>query len=72
MICLIQIVRQIIFRALMIVVICEKTKADRIELYIACVIPTLHRLAKQMGTSVRIIERHYSKLTPMLKAEILG
>ncbi len=56
----------------MIVVICEKTKADRIELYIACVIPTLHRLAKQMGTSVRIIERHYSKLTPMLKAEILG
>ncbi len=32
----------------------------------------IHTLAKQMGTSVGMIERHYSKLTPMLKAEILG
>ena len=29
-------------------------------------------LAKQMGTSILMIERHYSKLTPMLKAEVLG
>ncbi len=32
----------------------------------------IHTLAKQMGTSVGMIERHYSKLTPMLKAEALG
>lgn len=32
----------------------------------------IHTLAKQMGTSVVMIERHYSKLTPMLKAEMLG
>ena len=32
----------------------------------------IHTLAKQMGTSVGMIERHYSKLTPMLKAEQLG
>jgi integrase len=32
----------------------------------------IHTLAKQMGTSVGMIERHYSKLTPMLKAEMLG
>ena len=32
----------------------------------------IHTLAKQMGTSVGMIERHYSKLTPMLKADILG
>lgn len=32
----------------------------------------IHTLAKQMGTSVGMIERHYSKLTPMLKAEELG
>ena len=32
----------------------------------------IHTLAKQMGTSVGMIERHYSKLTPMLKADMLG
>ena len=32
----------------------------------------IHTLAKQMGTSVVMIERHYSKLTPMLKADMLG
>ncbi len=32
----------------------------------------IHTLAKQMGTSVVMIERHYSKLTPMLKAEMLS
>ena len=32
----------------------------------------IHTLAKQMGTSVGMIERHYSKLTPMLKADLLG
>lgn len=32
----------------------------------------IHTLAKQMGTSVGMIERHYSKLTPMLKADVLG
>ena len=29
----------------------------------------IHSLAKQMGTSVGMIEKHYSKLTPMLMAE---
>ena len=32
----------------------------------------IHTLARQMGTSVGMIERHYSKLTPMLKADMLG
>ena len=32
----------------------------------------IHTLAKQMGTSVGMIERHYSKLTPMLSAEKLA
>lgn len=32
----------------------------------------IHTLARQMGTSVGMIERHYSKLTPMLKADELG
>lgn len=29
----------------------------------------IHTLAKQMGTSVAMIEAHYSKLTPLMKAE---
>ena len=29
-------------------------------------------LACQMGTSVSMIERHYSKLTPMMSAEKLA
>jgi integrase len=32
----------------------------------------IHTLAKQMGTSVGMIERHYSKLTPMLSADRLA
>ena len=32
----------------------------------------IHTLARQMGTSVGMIERHYSKLTPMLSAEKLA
>ena len=32
----------------------------------------IHTLAKQMGTSVGMIERHYSKLTPMMSAERLA
>ena len=32
----------------------------------------IHTLARQMGTSVVMIERHYSKLTPMLSAERLA
>jgi integrase len=32
----------------------------------------IHILAKQMGNSTAVIERHYSKLTPLLKAEALG
>jgi integrase len=32
----------------------------------------IHTLARQMGTSVAMIERHYSKLTPMLSAERLA
>ena len=32
----------------------------------------IHTLAKQMGTSIAMIERHYSKLTPMLSAEKLA
>lgn len=32
----------------------------------------IHTLARQMGTSVLMIEKHYSKITPMLKAEMLG
>ena len=29
----------------------------------------IHHLARQMGTSVKMLEKHYSKLTPMLVAE---
>jgi hypothetical protein len=29
----------------------------------------IHQLAVQMGTSVGMLEQHYSKLTPMLLAE---
>lgn len=32
----------------------------------------IHTLAKQMGTSITMIERHYSKITPMLSAEKLA
>jgi integrase len=32
----------------------------------------IHTLAKQMGTSVRILEQHYSKLTATLAAERLA
>ena len=32
----------------------------------------IHTLARQMGTSVGMIERHYSKLTPMMSAERLA
>ena len=32
----------------------------------------IHTLARQMGTSVGMIERHYSKLTPMMNAERLA
>jgi integrase len=32
----------------------------------------IHTLARQMGTSVGMIEKHYSKLTPMLSAEKLA
>jgi integrase len=32
----------------------------------------IHTLAKQMGTSVVMIERHYSKLTAMMSAEKLA
>ena len=29
----------------------------------------IHTVARQMGTSVLMLEKHYSKLTPMLSAE---
>lgn len=32
----------------------------------------IHTLARQMGTSVAMIERHYSKMTPMMSAEKLA
>ena len=32
----------------------------------------IHTLAKQMGTSITMIERHYSKITPMLSADKLA
>lgn len=32
----------------------------------------IHTLARQMGTSVKMIESHYSKLTPMMSAEELA
>lgn len=32
----------------------------------------IHTLARQMGTSVLMIEKHYSKITPMLSAEMLA
>ena len=31
----------------------------------------VHKLAVQMGTSIQIIERHYSHLTPRLRKEVL-
>ena len=31
----------------------------------------IHTLAIQMGTSIAMIERHYSHLTPRLRKEIL-
>ena len=31
----------------------------------------IHTLAKQMGTSIQMIERHYSHLTPRLKKDML-
>ena len=33
---------------------------------------SIHDLAKQMGTSVLMIERHYSHLTPSMKADVLA
>jgi integrase len=32
----------------------------------------IHTLARQMGTSIAMLERHYSKITPMLSAEKLA
>jgi integrase len=32
----------------------------------------IHTLARQMGTSIGMIEKHYSKITPMLNAEKLA
>lgn len=32
----------------------------------------IHTLAKQMGTSIAMIERHYSKMTPLISAEMLA
>jgi integrase len=32
----------------------------------------IHTLARQMGTSTLMIEKHYSKLTPMMSAERLA
>jgi integrase len=32
----------------------------------------IHTLARQMGTSILMIERHYSKMTPMMSAEQLA
>jgi integrase len=32
----------------------------------------IHTLARQMGTSVLMLERHYSKLTATMAAEQLG
>jgi integrase len=32
----------------------------------------IHTLAKQMGNSAAVIERHYSKLTPTMAAERLA
>jgi hypothetical protein len=31
----------------------------------------IHTLAKQMGTSIKMIEDHYSHLTPRLKKDML-
>ncbi len=33
---------------------------------------SIHTIARQMGTSVKMLERHYSKLTPMMNAHELG
>jgi len=33
---------------------------------------SIHTIARQMGTSVKMLERHYSKLTPMMNAAELG
>jgi integrase len=32
----------------------------------------IHTLARQMGTSITMLEKHYSKITPMLSAEKLA
>jgi integrase len=32
----------------------------------------IHTLARQMGTSISMIERHYSKITPLVSAEQLA
>jgi integrase len=32
----------------------------------------IHTLARQMGTSIAMIERHYSKITPLISAEKLA
>jgi integrase len=32
----------------------------------------IHTLARQMGTSIAMIERHYSKITPLMEAEKLA
>ena len=33
---------------------------------------SIHTIARQMGTSVLMLEKHYSKLTPMMNAAQLG
>ncbi len=33
---------------------------------------SIHTIARQMGTSVLMLEKHYSKLTPMMNASVLG
>ncbi len=33
---------------------------------------SIHTIARQMGTSVLMLEKHYSKLTPMMNATELG
>lgn len=32
----------------------------------------IHTLARQMGASIAMIERHYSKITPLISAEKLA
>ena len=31
----------------------------------------MHTLAKQMGTSIQMLEKHYSHLTPRLRKDVL-